>query len=299
MKKILSIILLGTALSMAAVNPANSTTIIVNGDTTTVRQNGDTTLVATAGETAAAVGEAINEALDDTVFVEDDYENAGMDEESKELMREGMRLARIITIIIVAGIIFISFLAMLFYYLNRRRKYRMIEKAIESGYQLPPELLGGRAVQHQNIYVTAPAQPAQQTAKPQTDGAVPVGVPQGIPVGQPLTQWQTYRGGIVTSIVGFSLMLFFLAAGATPMVALMSIILFIGLAKVFFTYQEQRNITTIYHNVTQQPQQQPQQPAPQQPVQPAQPAQPVQPTPPPFRQEAPSQEQPQSPEQPS
>ena len=286
---------------MAAVNPANSTTIIVNGDTTTVRQNGDTTLVATAGETAAAVGEAINEALDDTVFVEGDYEGAGLDEESKELMWEGMRLARIITIIIVAGIIFITFLAMLFYYLNRRRKYRMIERAIESGYQLPPELLGGRAVQHQNIYVTPPAQPAQQAAQPQTDGAVPVGVPQGIPVGQPLTQWQTYRGGIVTSIVGFSLMLFFLAAGATPMVALMSIILFIGLAKVFFTYQEQRNITTIYHNAMQQPQQQPQQPAPQQPApqQPAQPAQPVQPTPPPFRQEAPTQEQPQSPEQPS
>ena len=285
---------------MTATNPTGKTVTIVNGDTTIVRVSGDTAIVNAAEEAAAAVGETVNEALNDTVY-DGNYE--GVTEDEVQFMHEGMRTARNITLGIIAGAIFITFLALLFYYLNRRRKYKMIEKAIENGYPLPPEMLGGHTVQQHNIYVTPPTQPQPQMPQQpqqQASGAIPVGVPQRIPVGQPLSQWQTYRGGIITTIVGFSLMLFFLAAGATPMVALMSIILFIGLAKVFFTYQEQRNITNIYTNATQQPQ--PQQPQ-QQPQQPAQPQRPVQPTPPPFRQEeAKPQSQPeaqQSTEQPS
>lgn len=287
MKKFLSIILMSVALAMAAA-PSNQATGNVVVDSTEVKQSGDTT---TAAGAAAAVGEAVNEVLDDTVYVDERGRESHNDPEV-DVMFEGMQLARFITLFTIAGVVFITFVSLLFYYLNRRRRYKMIEKAIENGYPLPPELMGGHAVQQHNIYVTPPAQHAAQPMprQPQAGGTIPAPVPQGIPVGQPLTQWQTYRGGIITSIVGFSLMLFFLAADATPMVALMSIILFIGLAKLFFTYQEQRNISNIYTNVTQ-------------PQAPTRPQAPAQPTPPPFRQEEPKcqsqPETPQSPEQPS
>lgn len=264
MKKILFLAMV----LLSSLVATSKTTVIVNGDTTVISRQADSAMVTAVGEAAVAAGEAVNEALDDTVFDSEDWDGEWHSETDEHIALASMHTAQMIAAWMVIGTIFVTFLVLLFYYLNRRRKYKMIERAIEQGYPLPPELLGAHPVQQHNIYITPAAQqagrqaPAQPQAQPSS--AVAGGTPQAraIPMGQPLSLWQTYRGGIVTTIVGFSLMLFFVAADAAPMVALMSIVLLIGLAKIFFTFQQQRNLTTIYHQSTQVP---PQQPAAQQP----------------------------------
>lgn len=274
-----------TCLAVTAGAQSKALTFVTSGDSVSVVRGGDTVLVVDR----AGVEASINDFLGDTLLAADDAYRTRTDSEyylnERMTIDGGMRLARNIVAMLALGTIVIVFLALLFAYLNRRRKYKMVEKAIENNYPLPAELLGGRTVQQHNIYVTQPA------AAPQAPAVQ--GVPQPAAT-QPaatqtraVTNWAAYKGGFITAAVGLGLMLFFAAAGATPMVALMSIILFVGLGKMFLVYQEQRNgVWMVNRQVTQQPpQQQPQQPQPTQV--PPQPVTREQPQPPYFNNQQP------------
>lgn len=281
------LLILMTCMALTAGAQSNALTFVTSGDTVSMVRGGDTVLVVDR----AGVEASINEFLGDTLLAADDAYRTRTDSDyylnERMTIDGGMRLARNIVAMLALGTILIVFLALLFAYLNRRRKYKMVEKAIENNYPLPAELLGGRTVQQHNIYVTQPA------AAPQAPAAAPQAPAlQGVP--QPaatqtraVTNWAAYKGGFITAAVGLGLMLFFAAAGATPMVALMSIILFVGLGKMFLVYQEQRNgMWVVNRQVTQQPpQQQPQQPQPTQV--PPQPVTREQPQPPYFNNQQP------------
>lgn len=140
----------------------------------------------------------------------------------------------------VVGIVLVVFVALFFHYLHRRRKYRMVERAISANYPLPEGLFGASAQsQPQTIYINqipgTPVPPqTPDTAESAPSGMQMLSRPNAI-------NWRAFKGAFVWSIIGIGVMLFFGAAGADPMVAIGAILLLVGLAKGFLCYQDQRN----------------------------------------------------------
>ncbi len=127
-------------------------------------------------------------------------------------------------------IIIIIFLGI---YLNRRQKYKIIEKAIENNYPLPPGFLGknlkpaSTTVQH--IHYT------QEQTK---TGKIPEGSKKIVKEFN-VTDWANFRSGIKWCAWGFAFMLFFMIEGASAWTfALIPII--IGASKLYTAYQLQQ-----------------------------------------------------------
>lgn len=184
-------------------------------------------------------------------------------------------------------IMVVVFLSLLFYLLHRRAKYRVIEKAIENNYPLPPSL-GGTPT-----YKQAPQRPdawrnyaPQQQPQPQPQQPQPQAQPQ--PQQPPYQQgmnapmqsnmpyrvnYMAYKKSFVLVTVGLMAAMFFESAGASPMVCLSMIVVLLGLGKGFVIYKEQKQDQDYWQWQMQQqqpqppyaPQQQPQPQAPQQP----------------------------------
>lgn len=259
---------------LSALVPATAATVEANGDTT-VLVSGDGHKVVLVGDTLFSIvdgdstrimatglsklGTKVCEALSDTVLDKSD------EEWSKHyyLRQANERMAMIIR---WGAIIILVFIGTFFYYWNRRNKYRMIEKAIDAGYQLPPEALGydpRPPMPQQPIVVTPPPFYGQQPGVPQP--AVQQPMPQPMPMPQPLPvqQWPKYDGAVKLIAIGVALMLFFWAAGSIPMIAIMSILLFLGIGKAFTVWQQRKDMMRFMgQNGPAQPQQ------PQQPNQP-------------------------------
>lgn len=210
------------------------------------------------------LGRIVKEHLDDTVLnaagitvVSEDDENASQGEEQdagidwKEhqyrMVEEYTRLARDISTGFFVAIVWIVGLALLFYYLHRRRKYKTVDRAIMNKYPLPDEFFSKRSTrapqQPTTVYINQVVPPTIDPNAPQ--GTHPVPPAYAHQSGNPLnniTDWAPYKGGFITTIVGLCLMLFFLIVGANAVAALMLIIVFIGLWKLFTTYQGQQSI---------------------------------------------------------
>ncbi|MBR1804196.1 MAG: hypothetical protein IJ775_04745 [Muribaculaceae bacterium] len=129
----------------------------------------------------------------------------------------------------------------------------MIEKAIENNYPLPGYIFG--ASQESQRVNSAPTPPPFNSG----DGNVaPEGVPsdqaagfqarpyQQAPVGQqrPVSDqidWHQMKGGFSLAVTGFALMMFFAVVHATPLACIFSIMLLMGLGKMWLNYQDQKN----------------------------------------------------------
>ena len=256
----------------------------------------------------------IKDHLDDTVlsstgvvtFVDDDDDEFDEGEDSAVIAKKDIEAmhdvrkdllwtARSVTQSVAVAMVFIVFFALLFYYLHRRRRYKTIERAIQAGYTLPDEFYGKRQVQVQQQPATIYVNNVAPQAGTPAGGNVPPAVPQSNP--NPLkniTDWAPFKSGLTTTSVGLGLMLFFLVAGSRAMAALMMIIVFVGMSKLFITYQEQQNMKAMWQSRMWAQQQAGdaagQQNAGGQPVE-GQPVPPVTETPPPFGNEQnPSQE---------
>lgn len=228
------------------------------------------------------LGRIISEHLDDTLLSEEDFdvelndEVLDSNEESREFFnvaQNGMNLARDITKYFAISLVFIVFLALLFYYLHRQRKYKTVDQAIQAGYPLPNEFFGKRSrpmpQQPTTVYVNHITPPTTQQGTTNAQGNMPPLAQSGSKLSN-ITDWAPFKSGITTTAVGLGLLFFFWILGATPLAALMSIVVFIGLGKLFITYQEQQNVKN-YWQQQQWTQQQPQQQQPPQPI----PAQPI------------------------
>lgn len=271
MKKILLILVL--TLAAALPSQARKANINRSGDTTTIVMNGDTVRV-TDGEVKKTISKAINDTLwSEKAETADDetYNYMALDNDAR-LKEASMWSSTVkqISISMCFCIMVVVFLSLLFYLLHRRAKYRVIEKAIENNYPLPPSL-GGTPT-----YKQAPQRPdawrnyaPQQQPQPQ-----PQPQPQQPPYQQGMNapmqpnmpyrvNYMAYKKSFVLVTVGLMAAMFFESAGASPMVCLSMIVVLLGLGKGFVIYKEQKQDQDYWQW---QMQQQPQQPyAPQQP----------------------------------
>ena len=281
MKKILLILVL--TLAAALPSQARKANINRSGDTTTIVMNGDTVRV-TDGEVKKTISKAINDTLwSEKAETADDetYNYMALDNDAR-LKEASMWSSTVkqISISMCFCIMVVVFLSLLFYLLHRRAKYRVIEKAIENNYPLPPSLGGTptykQAPQRPDAWRNyAPQQQPQPQPQPQ---AQPQPQPQQPPYQQGMNapmqpnmpyrvNYMAYKKSFVLVTVGLMAAMFFESAGASPMVCLSMIVVLLGLGKGFVIYKEQKQDQDYWR--WQMQQQQPQPPyAPQQQPQP-------------------------------
>lgn len=281
MKKILLILVL--TLAAALPSQARKANINRSGDTTTIVMNGDTVRV-TDGEVKKTISKAINDTLwsekAETADDDETYNYMALDNDAR-LKEASMWSSTVkqISISMCFCIMVVVFLSLLFYLLHRRAKYRVIEKAIENNYPLPPSLGGTptykQAPQRPDAWRNyAPQQQPQPQPQPQAQAqAQPQ--PQQPPYQQGMNapmqpnmpyrvNYMAYKKSFVLVCVGFMMAMFFDSAGASPMVSLSMIVVLLGLGKGFVIYKEQKQDQDYWQW---QMQQQQQQQVPQQPQQ--------------------------------
>ena len=268
-KVIVTLLLL---LSASAVTPAwsSKTSVSMKGDTTTVIEDGDTTRVVGGINIGKIIERALGDTLVSTADSAEDVDGAADDADAYDNREANMRarqammqeMVQNIVTCTVVGVIFIIFFSLLFYYLHRKAKYRMMEKAIENNYPLPGTPMMGRQAPVQSQPVAQPQSQSQpQSAPPQPPVAGLANL--GFNNVQPYLDWRSFHRSFMLIAVGVALMLFFAAAGSIEMVALMSILVLIGAAQALINYQQQKQVIARQlwqQQHGQQPAAQPQQP---------------------------------------
>ena len=253
--------------------------------------HGDTTIITNGEDTVRFVGvnglsKRITALLDDTLLnlKAEESQNDSVALQSTEAQQEIERLkanvemqtvwsnmASEIMSYIMTGIAFIVLFSLFFYYLHRRRKYKMVEKAIENNYPLPGYIFGATQEAPRVVYTPMPTPPPFNgnrndavTGTPLNNtGAAQQGQPYAAqmpqrPIGDHI-DWHQMKGGFMTAITGLAFMLFFALTGATPLACMFTILLLMGLGKMWLNYQDQKNAIstwkqqqTWYGNITTQ-----------------------------------------------
>ncbi len=316
MKKIFVLALVAIATLASSINShAANTSISMKGDSVVIIDGTDTVIA----PNPKAIVEAIKSSLNDTVIsnvaaVADDGENDNANNaDNYERQRyydyrqrvNTQQTELVITCVVFGSIIFIVFLCLVFFYMHRRARYRMIEKAIENDYELPTSVAGmyPRNMQQpaapQPIIVNQPQpqQPGTNQMPPfrrmEASQAYSYGRMGGTPTLPGQYNVQGFKNGAIWAAVGLCLMLFWATVDAEPMVALSAIPVIIGAIKLLGEFFKQRSRIEyeryqMQHGVNPYASQEPvmgqpiEQPSAEQPEQPA-PAQPSgEVTPPPF-----------------
>lgn len=292
MKRKILFLLIATAVALGCNEAIARQPIKVKGDTLQLVENGDTLQVSIKAfvKGLASVG---NETVyadtppaeDLQAFVENSIDET-RDRIAEDFRREaevradrsrrdGFIFTMIITGIIAGAILLIIIAALIVFYLNRRNKYRMMERAIENGYELPPSITGNAPAGNpappipnqpyqQNPYYGAQQPPMGFSQQPPM-GAAPqqplfgqqqppfYGQPQQQPptTPPPFSQEQPYapiqwnidgfKNGIIWSTIGLCLMFFFIAVDGEEMAIICMPVLIIGIYKLFSEYVRQRN----------------------------------------------------------
>ena len=264
MKKIFVLALVAIATLASSINShAANTSISMKGDSVVITDGNDTVIA----PNPKAIVEAIKSSLNDTVIsnvaaVADDGENDNANNaDNYERQRyydyrqrvNTQQTELVITCVVFGSIIFIVFLCLVFFYMHRRARYRMIEKAIENDYELPASVAGmyPRNMQQpaapQQIIVNQP-QHQQPSANPmppfrqmEASQAYSYGRMGGTPTLPGQYNVQGFKNGAIWAGIGLCLMLFWATVDAEPMVALSAIPVIIGAIKLFGEFFKQRN----------------------------------------------------------
>ena len=261
MKKIFVLALVAIATLVSSINShAANTSISMKGDSVVIIDGNDTVIA----PNPKAIVDAIKSSLNDTVIsnvaaVADDGENDNADNYERQRYYDyrqrvnTQRTELVITCVVFGSIIFIVFLCLVFFYMHRRAKYRMIEKAIENDYELPTSVAGmyPRNMQQpaapQPIIVNQPQpqQPGTNQMPPfrrmEASQAYSYGRMGGTPTLPGQYNVQGFKNGAIWAGIGLCLMLFWATVGAEPMVALSAIPVIIGAIKLFGEFFKQRN----------------------------------------------------------
>lgn len=246
-----------------------ASSITATAEHTSISMRGDSVIICDGKDTVIAPNpkalvEAIKSSLNDTVIsnvaeVADDSENDKANNDRYERQRyydyrqrvSTQKTELVITCVVFGSIIFIIFLCLVFFYMHRRARYRMIEKAIENDYELPASVAGmyPRNMQQpaapQPIVVNQPQQPGANPMPPfrqmeasQAYGYSRMGSTPTLP-GQ--YNIQGFKNGAIWAGIGLCLMLFWATIDAEPMVALSAIPVIIGAIKLFGEFFKQRS----------------------------------------------------------
>ena len=242
-----------TAAPTISATPASKTGMELKGDSVTVT-SGDKSITIPSVD-LQKVNEKINQALDDTLTA--GGTTVEIDGHKGELTSDDIRVissqwavtAQAITVASIVGLLALVALVLFFRFLNRRNKYRVIEKAIENNY--PLNELSLNDTKHSAIYVQQPVvtstPPAFNGAPAQQSGQVPVGTPlSGQTPNNPvvmtdMVNWRALMPAIKWIGWGTVLILFSVAIGdiENPFWPIGLALVVVGVCKGFILYKEQ------------------------------------------------------------
>lgn len=245
-----------TAAPSITATPASKSGVEVKGDSVTVT-NGDKSITIPSVD-MQKVNEKINKALDDTLTASGT--TVEIDGHKGELTSEDIRVissqwavtAQAIAIASILGLLALVALVLLFRFMNRRSKYRVIEKAIENNY--PLDELSLNDTKHSAIYVQQPV----VTATPPAFNSTPAQQPGQVPVGTPISVQAPDKPVVMTNMVnwralmpavkwigwGTVLILFSVAIGdaENPFWPIGLALMVVGVCKGFILYKEQQSL---------------------------------------------------------
>ena len=242
-----------TAAPTISATPASKTGMELKGDSVTVT-SGDKSITIPSVD-LQKVNEKINKALDDTLTA--GGTTVEIDGHKGELTSDDIRVissqwavtAQAISVASIVRLLALVTLVLFFRFLNRRNKYRVIEKAIENNY--PLNELSLNDTKHSAIYVQQPVvtstPPAFNGAPAQQPGQVPVGTPlSGQTPNNPvvmtdMVNWRALMPAIKWIGWGTVLILFSVAIGdiENPFWPIGLALVVVGLCKGFILYKEQ------------------------------------------------------------
>ena len=253
--------------------PASKAQVAMKGDTTATSAGNRPVTV--SGVDLQKVNQKINEALDDTLTkgggttVEINGRQGELaPEDIKEISNQWASVVKQMTISGSFCLLALVALVLLFRFLNRRNKYRVIEKAIENNY--PLNELSLNDVKRSAIYVQQPvvqAPPVVNVASSPQPGGVPVGTPiQGQTASNPIVMtdminWRALMPAVKWIGWGTLLVLFSVAIGdfENPFWPIGLALIVVGVCKGFIIYQEQKTLQQAWKRAEQQRATQPQQ----------------------------------------
>ena len=259
MKKTILSLAMMLMVAMAAISaPASKATpskanVEFKGDSIVV-SDGDESVTVSGLPELQKVRDKINRALDDTLNAGDGTtveingrEGELSPDDIKYMSDHWGQVAKDIAFASILGLLALVLLVLLFRYLNRRNKYRVIERAIENNY--PLNELSLNDAKRSAIYVQQPvvaAAPPMNTAS--QPGQVPVGTPiSGQTPDNPIVMtdmvnWRALMPAIRVIGWGVFLTLFgmFVAGGNDPFTFIGLALAFVGLCKGVILYKEQK-----------------------------------------------------------
>ena len=232
--------------------PASKPHVAQKGDSIVVTDGKDAVTI--SGLDLQKVNKKINEALDDTLTggAGTTVEIAGRKgeltpDDIKVISGQWAVTSQVIACASIAGLLALVLLVLFFRFLNRRNKYRVIEKAIENNY--PLNELSLTDVKHSAIYVPQPVVHSApvSTSAPQQSG-VPVGTPiQGQTADNPvvmasMVNWRALMPAVKWIGWGAMLILFSIAIGdaENPFWPIGLALVIVGVCKGFILYKEQK-----------------------------------------------------------
>jgi len=255
--------------AMMAIIPLRADNVSLQGDTLIIASDGDTVRL-----TSSQITKKLGVLLDDTIINMTDEVAEPIERDNKSDWRVRMQevwssTAEAIGLAFIWGMVCLIALIMLFNYLKRRRKYKMVEKAIENNYPLPPYIFDGHAPTQPMWNTHATQQPVQgipindgtpvePTADDEDTPTPPpfnvqndpwneqaTQAPQQPAMGKPRINWRAFQNSFILVAVGLGLMIMF---HETMLVGVFSILVLIGLGKGFIEYQEQRDAINAWRN---------------------------------------------------
>ena len=276
MKRVIFPIVIALSAVFMAPVAAENANVQMRGDSLVVVDGGDTITVAVSG-LKQLVGK-ISDKMGDTLVDKSGVVAAGAIDESDVANENDLAMEQIyakreneqnnfvtsVTAIVFGTILLIVLFSLIAYYMRRRAKYRIIEKAIENGYELPDSFY------EQSACNRPPVMPNQQQP------VAPVAYNDDL--FYRLRWHRGARSGMKLSVFGLCSVVFGMVINEEFFAAIGLALLLIGAAKIALGYFDVR--VPVYPKQPTQPQQPVQPNVPQQPVQPTQPQQPT--TPPPF-----------------
>lgn len=230
---------------------ADAAVIIHNGDT--VRIKGGSGMA----RLNDIIEHAVDGALDDTLYNGHDAVAAADNGEPIDFNAVNEYWSKSVSKIVIVAcfcLVFIVLLVVWFRYLTRRRKYHMIEKAIENNYPLTDAMLGDG--KRSTVYVQQPMA-AQQAQNPAGEPVAPAAPGNPAPRVTAMTDWSAFNPAIKWLGIGFGLLLFGIFCDASPFTAVGLALMGVGVAKGFIAYRQQQEMQQWRAQQPQQPQGEP------------------------------------------
>lgn len=255
---VLTMSLAATAGPVVKATPASKTNVEFKGDSIIVN-DGEESVVVSGMPELQKMRDRINEALDDTLTTGSGtsvtiggHEGDLSPEDIRAISSQWAVTTQIIVCASILGLLVLVLLVLVFRFLNRRSKYRVIEKAIMNNYPLNELTLND--AKRNAIYVQQPV----VAAAPQA-GQVPVGTPiSGKNPSNPvitteMVNWRALMPAIRVFGWGFFIFLFgiIVLGGHDPFTVVGLVLVFVGLCKGFILYMEQKALAQAYKRAQQ------------------------------------------------